>query len=532
MPRRPNVLLILNDDMGYSDLGCYGGEVRTPNLDALAAGGLRFTQFCNTARCCPSRASLLTGLHPHQTGVGWMTEDDGLEGYRGTLNDRCATIPEVLGPAGYRTSMSGKWHVSGAIRQVADSWPHQRGFERFYGTIQGAGSYYDPGTLTRQNENIEHEAKDNPDFFYTDAIADQAAEFVRGHARSHPNEPFFCYTAFTAPHWPLHAHEEDIERYTHRFDAGWDTLRAERLERMIAAGLLPEGTALSPRDPDVPAWVDAPDKDWEALRMAVYAAQIDRLDQGIGRIVATLRETGQLDHTLLLFLADNGGCAEVLRPQAVTWMVNNTVGRAATRTGREVRYGNEPDLVPGGEDTYMSYGVGWANLSNTPFRLYKHWIHEGGIATPLIAHWPEGITAPGELRHDPGQLPDIMATILDVTGAEFPEDRDGRPLRQPEGTSLAAAFAGQPVHRERPLVWEHEGNSGVRDGRWKLVRRHPGDWELYDLADDRSELRNLAGEQPDRAAAMVGHYRAFASRCCVVDREELLAHRRRLRAGR
>jgi len=301
---------------------------------------------------------------------------------------------------------------------------------------------------------------------------------------------------------------------------------------MIAAGLLPEGTALSPRDPDVPAWVDAPDNDWEALRMAVYAAQIDRLDQGIGRIVATLRETGQLDHTLLLFLADNGGCAEVLRPQAVTWMVNNTVGRAATRTGREVRYGNEPDLVPGGEDTYMSYGVGWANLSNTPFRLYKHWIHAGGIATPLIAHWPEGITAPGELRHDPGQLPDIMATILDVTGAEFPEDRDGRPLRQPEGTSLAAAFAGQPVHRERPLVWEHEGNSGVRDGRWKLVRRHPGDWELYDLADDRSELRNLAGEQPDRAAAMVGHYRAFASRCCVVDREELLAHRRRLRAGR
>ena len=531
MPNRPNVLLILNDDMGYSDLGCYGGEVMTPNLDSLAAGGLRFTQFCNTARCCPSRASLLTGLHPHQTGVGWMVEDDGLEGYRGTLNDRCATIPEVLGPAGYRTYMSGKWHVSGSVHQVADSWPHQRGFEQYYGTIQGAGNYYNPATLTRQNENVEHEAKDNPEFFYTDAIADQAADFLRGHARSHADDPFFCYTAFTAPHWPLHAHEADIARYEHRFDAGWDTLRGERLDRMIALGLLPEGTGLSDRDPEVPAWSEAPEHEWEARRMAVYAAQIDRMDQGIGRIVQALRETGQLENTLILFLADNGGCAEVLRERSREWMVTNRVGQADTRDGRPVIYGNGTDIVPGGEETYMSYGVGWANLSNTPFRLYKHWIHEGGIATPLIAHWPAGIASQGELRSDPGQLPDIMATILDVTGAEFPEARAGQPIRQPEGTSLAAAFGGEPVPRETPLFWEHEGNAGVRDGRWKLVKRHPGDWELYDLADDRSELTDLTDSQTGRAAAMAGQWEVWAQRCCVVDRAELLAHRKRLREG-
>ncbi len=532
MARRPNVLLILNDDMGYSDLGCYGGEVLTPHLDALAAGGLRFTGFCNTARCCPSRASLLTGLHPHQTGVGWMTEDDGLEGYRGTLNERCVTIAEVLGPAGYRTSMAGKWHVCGEIRQATSAWPHQRGFEQFWGTIQGAGSYYAPGTLTCQNENVESEAYDDPDFCYTDAIADHAAGYLRDHVRRHPGEPFFCYTAFTAPHWPLHAPEADIERYAHRFDAGWDVLRAERLERMIALGLLPEGTGLSPRDPAVPAWRDASDREWEARRMAVYAAQIDRMDQGIGRIVAALRETGQLDDTLILFLADNGGCAEVLTPRSEEWLVKHRVGQAFTRVGSPVRYGNDPTLAPGGEDTYQSYGVGWANLSNTPFRLYKHWIHEGGIATPLIAHWPAGLAAHGELRHDPGQLPDLMATILDLTGAAWPETRGGQPLPPPAGTSLAPAFRGEAVPRESPLCWEHEGHAGVRDGRWKLVRRHPGDWELYDLADDRSELADLADSQPARAAALLAQYQAWAARCCVVDRDELLAHRRRLREGR
>ncbi|MEO7010024.1 MAG: sulfatase-like hydrolase/transferase, partial [Caldimonas sp.] len=285
--RKPNVVLILNDDMGYSDLGCYGGEIETPNLDRLAANGLRFSSFYNTARCSPSRASLMTGLHPHQTGIGILTYDSGPEGYAGNLNHRCATIPQVLKANGYRTYMSGKWHVASSLSEPSDAWPMQRGFDAFYGTIIGAGSFYDPNTLTRGNDNIEHEAR-APGFFYTDAISDNACAFIDAHCREHADEPFFEYVAYTAPHWPLHAHDDDIARYRGRFDAGWDALRQQRLDRLVESGILKNQWKLTDRDPTQPAWTEA-EKDeqfraWTLRCMEVYAAQIDRMDQGIGRI--------------------------------------------------------------------------------------------------------------------------------------------------------------------------------------------------------------------------------------------------------
>ncbi len=521
---RPNIVLILNDDMGYSDLGCYGGEIQTPNLDRLAANGLRFTQFYNTARCSPSRASLLTGLHPHQTGVGVLTYDMGPEGYSGNLGKNCVTIPQALKAGQYKTYMSGKWHVASSLTQPTDTWPLQRGFDEFFGTIIGAGSFYDPNTLTRGNDNIEHEAKENSEFFYTDAISDQAVEYIREHARQHADQPFFEYVAYTAPHWPLHAHDEDIAKYKGRFDKGWDTLRAERLKRLVDEGLLKSDWALSDRDPSQPAWNEAQEKAWLLRCMEVYAAQVDRMDQGIGRIIAALEETGQLDNTLVIFLSDNGACAEDI-PEGVTVdeLVNKLmIAKARTRTGEEVHFGNIPSIMPGPENTYQSYGVAWANLSNTPFRLYKHWIHEGGISTPLICHWPKGIKEKGGIRHSPGYLPDIMATLLDVTNTSYPQAWDGQAVAPLEGTSLKPLF--DQDGQERPaMFWEHEGNAAVRIGNWKLVRNYPGPWELYDLDADRTELHDLATHHPERVQEMSVQYDAWATRCGVLPREKVLA---------
>lgn len=523
MTQRPDILLILNDDMGFSDLGCYGGEIDTPTLDRLAQHGLRFSQFYNTARCSPSRASLLTGLHPHQTGIGILTYDSGPEGYAGNLNHRCVTIAEVLRAGGYRTYMSGKWHVSSNLRQPTDSWPMQRGFDAFYGTIIGAGSFYDPNTLTRGNENIEHEAHAK-DFFYTDAISDQAVRFIRDHHAQHRDQAFFQYVAYTAPHWPLHAHDEDIARYRGRFDAGWDTLRQQRLERLVDAGILAAHWKLSERDPTQPPWTDAERKEWTLRCMEVYAAQIDRMDQGIGRIVRALEDSGRLDNTLIVFLADNGACAEDI-PEGVSIdeLVDKLmIARASTRNGEPVHIGNNPDIMPGPENTYQSYGTAWANLSNTPFRLYKHWIHEGGIATPLIFHWPRGIQQRGAIRHTPGYLPDIMATLLDVTGLPYPSTWPGRDVAPLEGHSLAPAFDGELESRP-PMFWEHEGNAAMRAGKWKLVRKYPGDWELYDLDADRTELTDLAARFPERVRDMAAQYDAWGKRCGVLPRDRVVA---------
>jgi len=523
MARKPDILLILNDDMGYSDLGCYGGEIHTPTLDRLATQGLRFTQFYNTARCSPSRASLLTGLHPHQTGIGILTYDSGPEGYAGNLNRHCVTIAQALKRGAYRTYMSGKWHVSSNLVSPTDSWPMQRGFDEFFGTIIGAGSFYDPNTLTRGNTNVEHEAR-REGFFYTDAISDQAVEFIRAHHRDHGEQPFFQYVAYTAPHWPLHAHDEDIARYQGRFDAGWDTLRAERLERLVNSGLLDERWRLSERDPSQPPWTEAERKEWLLRCMEVYAAQVDRMDQGIGRIVRALEETGRLENTLIIFLADNGACAEDI-PEGVSIeeLVNQLmIARSHTRSGEPVHIGNNPDIMPGPENTYQSYGTAWANLSNAPFRLYKHWIHEGGIATPLIVHWPEGIRERGAVRHTPGYLPDIMATLLDITGIAYPDEQDGHPVAPLEGHSLRGAFAADLAARP-PMFWEHEGNAAVRIGPWKLVRKYPGPWELYDMVADRTELHDLAAQHPERVADMAAQYEAWAVRCGVLPRDKVVA---------
>ncbi len=516
--KRPNIVLIMNDDMGFSDIGCYGGEVHTPNLDRLAASGLRLTQFYNTARCCPTRASILTGLHPHQTGVGHMMSDWDLDGYRGDLNDRCVTIAEVLGDAGYATYMSGKWHVSrhSGPDDAKHSWPRQRGFGRYYGIIAGAANYFAPKTLTRENNPVELPAGD---YYLTDAISDQAARYIAQHRASEPDTPFFAYVAYTAPHWPLHALSEDVERYRGRFDAGWDVLRQERLERMVDMGLIDPRWRLTDRDPTQLPWEEAADKEWQRRRMEVYAAQIDSMDQGIGRIVEALEQTGQLDNTLIIFLADNGGCAEELQPRFGQNRQSSAIRQDQTRDGRPVSFGNLPELMPGGEETYQSYGIPWANVSNTPFRLYKHWVHEGGIATPLIVHWPDEVQARGELRHQPAQLPDIMATCIEVAGATYLDERNGKPILPLEGYSMAPIFEDKPTSREA-LYWEHEGNCAIRMGQWKLVKRYPGNWELYDMEADRTEMHDLAANEPDRVRELADMWQGWAERCDVAPWEK------------
>lgn len=513
--------------MGFSDIGCYGGEVQTPNLDSLADNGLRYTQFYNTARCCPSRASLLTGLYPQQADIGEMISDDEIDGYRGDLNANTVTIAEALKGGGYTTYMSGKWHVTNNVRQDGPkhSWPNQRGFDDFYGIITGAANYYNPRTLTRNNEPIEPE----DDCYFTDAISDEAVRQIREHAEQSADKPFFQYVAYTAPHWPLHAHEKDIAKYKGRFDAGWDKLREERLERMIEMGLVKPDTQLSERDPEVVPWEEQDHKDWEARRMEVYAAQIDCMDQGIGRIVEALKGTGRLENTIIVFLADNGGCAEELGGGTDSWVKKMTekapyIGTVVTRDGKPIRFGNHPDIIPGGEETYSSYGIPWANVSDTPFRKYKHWIHEGGISTPFIVHWPNGLKATGALRHQAAQLPDVMATFLEIAEVDYPAEYEGNKIKPAEGVSLVPTFTDEPHGRE-VLYWEHHGNRGVRKGDWKLVAEKNQPWELYDLKGDRTELNDLVNDRTDIVEELKKLYFAWAARCGVMEFDDLRAHR-------
>ncbi|MHC4353002.1 MAG: arylsulfatase [Planctomycetota bacterium] len=523
--RRPNIVLIMADDMGYSDIGCYGGEINTPNLNGLAAKGVRFTQFYNTARCCPTRAALMTGLYQHQAGVGHMTGDYGYDAYRGDLNNNCVTIAEVLKQAGYSTYMSGKWHVTKYIKPEGPkhNWPRQRGFDRFFGTIHGAGSFYDPNSLTRDNTQIVPE----DGFYYTNAISDNAVKFIGEHRSRSGDKPFFLYVPYTAPHWPMHALPEDIAKYKGRYDGGWDALRAERHRRMIKMGLVRKDWEITPRDEGVPSWADAKDKEWFARRMEVYAAMVDNLDQGVGRIIAELKKTGDFENTLIFFLADNGGCAEeygsrgAVKPDPAKPVVLKPMGEdelqtrmqpSHTRDGRPVRTGY--GVMPGPADTYIAYGKAWANASNTPFRRYKHWVHEGGISTPLIAHWPARIRSRGKLRHQPGHLIDIMATCVDVSLAEYPSEYKGNSITPMEGRSLVPAFDSKPIEREA-IYWEHEGNRAVRQGKWKLVSRHPGEWELYDLEADRTELNDLAQKHPAKLAELKSLYESWAERCGV-----------------
>ncbi|MDN3311606.1 arylsulfatase [Microbacterium oryzae] len=518
---RPNVLLILADDMGYSDLGCFGGEIRTPHIDSLGRAGVRFTQFYNTARCSPSRASLLTGLHPHSTGVGILAKDDRPGGYAGSLDDRCVTLAEELGAAGYRTGLSGKWHLSAEVHHPSDSWPTRRGFEHVYGTITGCGSYYRPGTLVRGEEPAESDFAEDPDWYLTEAIGEDAARFVA----EDDERPFFLYLAFTAPHWPLHAKEDEVEAYDGVFASGWDDLRAARHQRMLAEGILPPGTPLSPADPEggVP-WRDAEHKDWEQRRMQTYAAMVESMDRQIGRVVDELKRAGRFENTIILFLSDNGGCAEYLPHGPLEeFSRRSDIVPSSTRDGRPMRIGNFPDIEPGVEESYMSYGQSWANLSNTPFRFFKRWVHEGGISTPLIVHWAGGGLESG-IVCAPFQLTDVYPTLLELAGLEADEKvgdtrRLGAARPSLPGRSFASALRGG-VASEGTLYWEHIGNCAIRHGSYKLVKETHGDWELYDIEADRVELHDLAADRPDLVADLAERWQRWADEVGVIPWEE------------
>lgn len=487
--RRPNIILIMADDMGFSDIGSFGSEIHTPNLDRLAQSGIRFTQFCNTARCCPSRAALLTGLYSHQAGIGHMVQDYGRPGYRGFLNDQCVTIAEAVRPAGYHALMVGKWHVG----EKHPHWPVDRGFERYFGLIAGADNYFRP----ERQMALENESwRPDPDsrFYMTDAFGDHAVKLIGEYAPK--PDPYFLYVAFTAPHWPLHAWPDDIAKYRGNYRKGWDVLRQERHERQIAAKIVNPKWGITPRDSQVPAWDTIANKDEWDLRMAIYAAQIDRLDQNIGRILDKVKETGQEENTLIMFLADNGGCAE-----------ENIKGEKA--------------VPPGPADSFTSYRRPWANASNTPFRLYKHWVHEGGISTPFIASWPAVIKNRNSLHHERAHIIDLMATILDAAGGTYPTTYQGRQIHPLEGKSLMAAFRGKRRQLHDAIYWEHEGNKAISRGQWKLVSRYPDRWQLFNLEEDRTELNDLSDNRAALVKELAAQWQTWADRSNVVPWAEL-----------
>lgn len=488
-PPRPNIVLILVDDMGYSDIGCYGGEIETPNLDQLAAGGLRFTQFYNSGRCCPTRASLMTGLHPHQVGIGHMTEPPGqplgIDGpYQGYLNDNCITLAELLRCEGYRTLMTGKWHLGYHRRST---WPLQRGFDLYYGCISGACNYFKPGGdrgITAGNSAVEV----GDDFYATDTFTDKACQFIT--ESTNQERPFFLYLAYNAPHWPLNAKWDDYQKYRGKYRDGWRALMKKRLAKQIDMGLFPK--SITPAPHTGPEWESLSKQkrdDLDAI-MAAYAGCIDSIDQNVGKLVKHLKSRIQYDNTLILFLSDNGSCQE-----------GGMLGR-----GSEAMVKNPPlETVAG-----VRLGQAWANASNTPFRRYKHFVHEGGVCTPMIAHWPQGIPTQdrGEFVRQFAYLPDFMATFADLSGAEYPGDKP-----KCVGKSLLPLLKGDrlPIHNE-PVFWEHEGNAAVRHGRWKLVRAYKEPWELFDLSQDRAEMHNLADENPAERDRLIAAWETWAEK--------------------
>ena len=510
---RPHIILIMVDDMGFSDLGYMGGEIATPHLDALASRGVRFSQFYNSGRCCPTRATLMTGLHPHQAGIGWMTEpphsrrgENEPPAYQGHLNESCFTIAEALHPAGYATLMAGKWHLG--YNDKSD-WPLQRGFEKYYGCIAGATRFFHPEHprgMTKGNELIENPVSATEDAFYTtDAFTDYAIRFLK-EERAGENRPSFLYLAYTAPHWPLQAFEKDIAKYRKRYADGWDKIREKRFARQKELGLFSNDTVLSPRTPGIPDWesLDEKKRNEMDLKMAVYAAMIDRIDQNIGKLVDHLKSSGVYNDTLIFFLSDNGACQE-----------GGMLGR-----------GEFVDQEKRNRQDSNSYGEAWANASNTPFRLYKHFAHEGGAATPFFMHWPSAIAAREHWYREPAQLIDIMPTILDVAGGSYPETRGDKPLPTLEGISLRPSFSGEALARNRPLFIEHETNAFVREGKWKLVGRNvsriggtdAGRWELYDMNNDRTETRKLNESHPDVAGRLAGKWEEWANRIGIYPR--------------
>jgi arylsulfatase A-like enzyme len=513
---KPNVVLILADDMGFADLGITGSEIRTPNIDALARGGVMLSAMYNCARCCPTRASLLTGLYPHNAGVGHMGTNLGSRAYQGFLRNDSATIAEHLKANGYRTLMSGKWHVAGDFEaRNVDSWrtgdfehptPRQRGFDRFYGILDGVTHFFSPHNVHEDDRRVEVVPDE---YYFTDAITSKAITMIEAAVKD--EDPFFLYLAHTAPHWPLHAHPEDIAKYDGVYAKGWDHTRTARHEEMNSNGVFQCAWDISPRDKDVHRWSDEKHKDWEASKMATYAAMVDRMDQSIGTLIAALKRLDQFDNTLILFLSDNGGCAEFMAEDGWAQYYPDH-----TQDGKKITMGNVTGLNPGNAQTFQSYDKPWANVSNAPFRLFKHYVHEGGISTPLVAHWPNGFGS-RMTAHAACHVVDILPTILDATGGTYQTEVGGHDIQPMQGESLLALFKDQDWAREQPILWEHEGNAAIRLGQFKLVRQYNQAWELYDMEADRTELHNLIGKNAKLEAEMIRQYGAWADQVGVMD---------------
>lgn len=528
--QKPNVMVILTDDMGYSDISCFGSEIKTPNIDRLANNGLRFTHFYNTSRCSPTRASLLTGLYPHQANMGHLsTENYAEEGYTDDLSKKAVTMAEVFQKAGYKTYMTGKWHLAKDMKPNGDksNWPLQRGFQRYFGTLNGSGSYFDPGTLISNNTFVPP----SKDFYYTRAISDTTVKFIQEHPKE---KPFFFYVAYTAAHFPLHAPENDVKKYKGMYDKGWDVIRQNRFEKLKKLGIIDHKYILTPRGAEIPEWKDEPLKEWQLKRMEVYAAMVDIMDEGIGKIIYALEKKGELENTIIFYMHDNGGCSEpvgtdkmaiplteaqkLLKPIAPDVIF---LGKEPeyTRDGRFVEHGR--GAMPGDANSFSTYGVEWANVSNTPFREYKKWTHEGGIASPLIVHWPKGISAKGELRMQISHTIDIMATCLDIVKAEYPKQFNGNEIQNYEGKSLVPAFKNMAIKREF-VFWEHVGHRAIRVDDWKLVAKTRKQrtfddidekaWELYDMKNDPSEMKNLITQYPEKAKKLMALWEQEAIR--------------------
>lgn len=528
---KTNIIIIMCDDMGYSDLGCFGSEILTPNIDYLASNGLRFTQFYNCGRSCPTRASLMTGLYQHQAGIGRMTFDDGLPGYRGTMTHNGVTIAEVLKSAGYNTAWVGKWHVAETpLRPDQRQWlahqvkheefapknnyPINRGFQDCYGTIYGVVDYFDPFSLIYGDQPVDTVPKD---YYSTIALGDTAVSFVNKYAQS--DKPFFMYLAFHSPHWPLHALPQDIEKYKDTYKCGWEKIREERYNRQKRMKLFGDiDNFLSPRQFE-DSWEDNPDKEWDARAMAVHAAMVDRMDQSIGMLLNALEKNGQIDNTLILFMSDNGCSNEICQ----LYSEGENDRPAETRDGRKIIYPKKKEILPGPETSYASVGPKWANVANTPFRFWKAKSYEGGICTPMIAHWPKGIKQKkGSINTAYCHVIDIMATCLEITNASYPDKYNGYDIQPYIGVSMLPIFEGEEQSVERDLCFEHFNEKALIDAEgWKIVQ--PSDsktqaWELYDLNTDRSEMFNLASKYPNRVKAMVKRYLEWEKQCKVVPR--------------
>ncbi|NOU61305.1 arylsulfatase [Marinifilum sp. JC070] len=492
------MILIMADDMGYSDIGCYGSEISTPNLDRLAKNGVRFRNFYNETKCCPSRASLLTGIYHHEAGVGGMISESDKEitegPYQGFLNEKSITIAEILKNVGYSTYMAGKWHLG----ERKEHWPVKRGFDKHFGLISGASSYFEL-ILNQERKRVMANNDQSwfppeSDFYMTDAFTDSAVSMISEHVKQQSEKPFFLYLAYNAPHWPLHALPEDIEKYEGKYDIGWDSIRQQRFDKMIREGIWDESIKLSPRPESVEAWKKQENKKQWARLMQIYAAMVDRMDQGIGRVLYELEKNQLSENTLIIFLSDNGACSVSVEERGL----------------------HIDGSVVGQKGSYKAYKEPWANVSNTPFRFYKNWIHEGGISTPFIMYWPKYIKRKRIIKNDYGHILDVMPTILELTETKYPQTYKGKKLVSLKGRSLMPLVHNKTVEeRKEPLFWEFNGAAAVRLGDYKLVSYRDKKWELYHLKSDPTELFDLSSEQPELTNEMKKLYQEWACRVGV-----------------